>query len=158
VFAGGGTLTGVTTASGSGLTGGGTSGTLTLSLTNGLRGESGAAMEWQLPGHARISRAAGPSRRNGRNGSDGGGTSGNVTLNLNTAVTNGLYAHWARPTRSLRNQTVNGTLTANSSGFTIVGNTSSTATDAAGVIGEATATTGSTVGVAGGRRRLLASA
>jgi len=34
VFAGGGTLTGVTTASGSGLTGGGTSGTLTLSLTN----------------------------------------------------------------------------------------------------------------------------
>jgi len=34
VFAGGGTLTGITTASGSGLTGGGTSGTLNLSLTN----------------------------------------------------------------------------------------------------------------------------
>ena len=34
VFAGGGTLTGITTASGSGLTGGGTSGTLNLSLSN----------------------------------------------------------------------------------------------------------------------------
>src|SRR5271169_2983388 len=34
VFAGGGTLTGVTTAGGSGLTGGGTSGTLNLALTN----------------------------------------------------------------------------------------------------------------------------
>src|SRR5271167_1126898 len=34
VFVGGGTLTGITTASGSGLTGGGTSGTLNLSLTN----------------------------------------------------------------------------------------------------------------------------
>jgi N-acetylneuraminic acid mutarotase len=34
VFAGGGTITGVTTASGSGLIGGGTSGTLNLSLTN----------------------------------------------------------------------------------------------------------------------------
>ncbi len=34
VFAGGGTLTGITTASGSGLAGGGTSGTLNLSLTN----------------------------------------------------------------------------------------------------------------------------
>ena len=34
VFAGGGSITGVTTASGSGLTGGGTSGTLNLSLTN----------------------------------------------------------------------------------------------------------------------------
>jgi hypothetical protein len=34
VFAGGGTLTGITTANGSGLTGGGTSGTLNLSLSN----------------------------------------------------------------------------------------------------------------------------
>ena len=34
VFAGGGTLTGITTASGSGLTGGGSSGTLNLALTN----------------------------------------------------------------------------------------------------------------------------
>ena len=34
VFAGDGTITGVTTASGSGLTGGGTSGTLNLALTN----------------------------------------------------------------------------------------------------------------------------
>src|ERR1700683_2627941 len=41
VFAGGGTLTGVTTASGSGLRGGGTSGTLNLSLTNACAANPG---------------------------------------------------------------------------------------------------------------------
>lgn len=50
VFAGGGTLTGVTTASGSGLTGGGTSGTLNLGLTTPpVRCCSGMAVH----GHAR---------------------------------------------------------------------------------------------------------
>ena len=44
VFAGGGTLTGVTTASGSGLTGGGTSGTLNLGLTTCA--SSGQVLEW----------------------------------------------------------------------------------------------------------------
>jgi hypothetical protein len=45
VFAGGsGTITGVTTANGSGLTGGGTSGTLNLSLTNAC--SSGQVLEW----------------------------------------------------------------------------------------------------------------
>jgi hypothetical protein len=47
VFAGGGGsgITGITTAAGSGLIGGGTSGTLNLSLTNYLRGETGSPMD-----------------------------------------------------------------------------------------------------------------
>src|SRR5208282_4374550 len=44
VFAGGGTLTGVTTASGSGLSGGGTSGTLKLGLLTTCA--SGQVLEW----------------------------------------------------------------------------------------------------------------
>jgi len=150
VFAGGGTLTGVTTASGSGLTGGGTSGTLTLSLTNACAANQ--VLQWSGTAWACANLKGSGTITGVTAGTDltGGGTSGNVTLNLNTAVTNGLYAQLGAANTFTANQTVNGTLTANSSGFTIVGNTSSTATDAAGVIGEATATTGSTVGVAGG--------
>ncbi len=50
VFASGGTITGVTTASGSGLIGGGTSGTLNISLINTLCGQSDSAMERQCMG------------------------------------------------------------------------------------------------------------
>src|SRR5580692_9182398 len=50
VFAGGGTLTGVTTASGSGLTGGGTSGTLNLGLLTTCA--SGQVLEWNGSGWA----------------------------------------------------------------------------------------------------------
>jgi hypothetical protein len=83
-FAGGdGTITGVNTASGSGLTGGGTSGTLNLSLTNGCAANQ--ILQWN--GSAWACSNAGTGSITGVTaGADltGGGTSGNVTLNLNT--------------------------------------------------------------------------
>jgi hypothetical protein len=83
-FAGGdGTITGVNTASGSGLTGGGTSGTLNLSLTNGCAASQ--VLQWN--GSAWACSNAGTGSITGVTaGADltGGGTSGNVTLNLNT--------------------------------------------------------------------------
>jgi hypothetical protein len=91
VFAGGGTLTGITTASGSGLTGGGTSGTLNLSLTNGCA----ANQVLQYNGTSWACAAVGTGTITGVTaGTDlvGGGTSGNVTLSLNTTATNALYA------------------------------------------------------------------
>jgi hypothetical protein len=84
-FAGGdGTITGVTTSSGSGLTGGGTSGTLSLALTNACAANQ--VLQWN--GTSWICAAAGTGTITGVTaGTDltGGGTSGNVTLNLNTA-------------------------------------------------------------------------
>jgi TGF-beta propeptide len=84
-FAGGdGTITGVTTASGSGLTGGGTSGTLNLSLTSACAANQ--VLQWN--GSAWACAAVGTGTITGVTaGTDltGGGTSGNVTLNLNTA-------------------------------------------------------------------------
>src|SRR5580700_9296626 len=80
-FAGGdGTITGVTTASGSGLTGGGTSGTLSLALTNACAANQ--VLQWN--GTSWICAAAGTSTITGVTaGTDltGGGTSGNITLN-----------------------------------------------------------------------------
>ncbi len=84
-FAGGdGTITGVTTASDSGLTGGGTSGTLNLSLTHACAANQ--VLQWN--GSAWACAAVGTGTITGVTaGTDltGGGTSGNVTLNLNTA-------------------------------------------------------------------------
>jgi hypothetical protein len=174
VFAGDGTLTGVTTASGSGLTGGGTSGTLNLSLTNAC--SANQVLQWN--GTSWICAAVGTGTITGVTaGTDltGGGTSGNVTLNLNTAATNGLYAQLGAANTFTANQTVNGTLTTNSSGIAIVGNSTSDDEPAVegsnpsyvgvygvgvygvdgigssgyGVIGQTTATTGVTYGVFG---------
>jgi trimeric autotransporter adhesin len=85
------TITGVTTAAGSGLTGGGTSGTLNLALTsacakNQVLEWNGTAWACASPGTGTITGVTA--------GTDltGGGTSGNVTLSLNTAAINGLYA------------------------------------------------------------------
>jgi len=81
VFAGRGTITGVTTASGSGLTGGGTSGTLNLSLINTCAANQ--ILQWN--GTAWVCSAAGTGTItgvSGTNGITGGGTSGNVTLGL----------------------------------------------------------------------------
>ncbi len=79
-YAGGdGTITGVTTASGSGLTGGGTSGTLNLSLTNAC--STGQILQWN--GSAWACSSAGTGTITGvtaGTGLGGGGTSGNVTL------------------------------------------------------------------------------
>ena len=84
-FAGGdGTITGVTTASGSGLTGGGTSGTLDLSLTEACTSKQ--VLQWS--GSAWTCSNAGTGTITGvtaGTGLTGGGTSGNVTLNLNTS-------------------------------------------------------------------------
>jgi hypothetical protein len=65
----------------------------------------------------------------------GGGTSGNVTLSLNTSATNGLYAQLAAANTFTANQTVNGNIVADASTL--------------GVLGEANATSGGTVGVGG---------
>ena len=93
VFAGGGGsgITGINTAAGSGLIGGGTSGTLNLSLTNACA--KNQMLQWT--GSAWACASAGAGTITGVTaGTDlvGGGTSGNVTLSLNTAATNGLYA------------------------------------------------------------------
>jgi hypothetical protein len=157
VFAGDGTITGVTTASGSGLTGGGTSGTLNLSLTNGCAANQ--VLQWN--GTSWICAAVGTgtvtSVGSGA-GLTGGPITGSGTLSLASnacASGNALsalpftcspFATLAANTFSA-NQTINGTLTANSSGGSIVGNTSSATSYA--VNGSSTATTGDYGGIWG---------
>jgi len=131
---GDGTITGVTTAGGSGLTGGGTGGTLSLSLTNGCAANQ--VLQWN--GSSWICAAVGTGTITGVTaGTDltGGGSSGNVTLNLNTAATNALYARLAAANTFTGNQTVNGILSGSSTAF--------------GVAGSATAASGFSAGVAG---------
>ncbi len=107
VYASGGTLTGVTTASGSGLIGGGTSGTLNLSLTNACAANQ--VLQWN--GTAWVCATVGTGTITGvAAGTDltGGGSSGNVTLNLDiTQVPQLNYANFFTG-----NQTVNGNLSA----------------------------------------------
>jgi trimeric autotransporter adhesin len=111
-YAGGdGTITGVTTASGSGLTGGGTGGTLSLSLTTAC--SSGQVLSWN--GSAWACASSGTGTITGVTaGTDltGGGTSGNVTLNLNTSALNSSYAQLAAANTFTTNQTVNGNVSA----------------------------------------------
>ena len=90
-FPGAGTITGVTTAAGSGLTGGGSSGSLALGLikscaTNQVLHWSGTAWTCSTPGSGTITGVTA--------GTDltGGGTTGVVTLNLNTTNTDKRYA------------------------------------------------------------------
>jgi hypothetical protein len=114
-FAGGdGTITGVNTASGSGLAGGGTSGTLNLSLTNGCAANQ--VLQWS--GSAWACSSAGTGTITGVTaGADltGGGTSGNVTLNLNTTALNETYALVGAENTFAYPQVINGGLTASSS-------------------------------------------
>jgi hypothetical protein len=108
---GDGTITGITTASGSGLTGGGTSGSLNLSLTNACT--SGQILRWN--GSAWACSSAGMGTITGITaGTDltGGGTSGKVTLNLNTTALNSTYARLSAANTFTGNQTVNGNLSA----------------------------------------------
>jgi hypothetical protein len=82
-FPGTGTITGITTASGSGLSGGGTSGNLNLSLVNTCA--TNQVLQWN--GSAWACFSAGNGTITGVTaGTDltGGGTSGSVTLNLDT--------------------------------------------------------------------------
>jgi hypothetical protein len=162
-FAGGdGTITGVTTASGSGLTGGGTSGTLNLALTNACA--TNQVLQWN--GSSWVCASAATGTITGVTaGTDltGGGTSGNVTLNLNTTATNALYAQLAAANLFSGVQTINNTTLitgANSSGVLEVTNTltsgsapavvgTTNSTNASGVKGVASATTGTSNGVYG---------
>jgi len=108
VFAGGGTITGVLTGSGSGLTGGGTSGTLNLSLTTAC--SSKQVLQWN--GSAWACSNAGTGTITGVTaGTDlsGGGTSGNVTLNLDTTATDARYAQLAANNTFSGAQAVNNT-------------------------------------------------
>jgi hypothetical protein len=135
VFAGGGAsgITGITTAAGSGLIGGGTSGTLNLSLTN----TCAANQVLQYSGSAWKCAAAGTGTITGVTaGTDltGGGTGGNVTLNLNTSNVPLLSA----ANIFTANQTVSGLITAGS-----------TSGSTAGVLGESNAASGTTYGVGG---------
>jgi hypothetical protein len=108
VFAGDGTITGVTTASGSGLRGGGTSGTLNLSLTNACAANQ--VLQWNGSSWACASLTGGGTITGVTAGTDltGGGTSGKVTLNLNTANVPQLNT----ANTFTGNQTVNGNLSA----------------------------------------------
>jgi hypothetical protein len=104
VFAG---IAGVTTASGSGLTGGGTSGTLNLSLTNACAANQ--VLQWN--GSSWVCAAVGTGTITGvTHGTylTGGGTSGNVTLDLNTTLVPLLVA----ANTFTGSQTVNGNLSA----------------------------------------------
>ena len=169
-FPGTGTITGVTTASGSGLSGGGTTGTLNLSLlktctTNQVLQWNGSAWGCATAGIGTITGVT--------PGTDltGGGTSGNVTLNLDTSKVPQLNS----ANTFTGNQTINGNLsdagnitaagsivgqtgsfaansngevllvTQNGSGGALVGQSSGSQ----GVAGLATATSGITIGVSG---------
>src|SRR5580692_12057906 len=105
---GGGTITGVTTANGSGLTGGGTNGTLPLSLTKGCSG--GQVLQWNGSVWICTSISGGGSITGVTAGADlsGGGTSGTVTLNLDTTKVPQLTA----ANTFTGSQTVNGNLSA----------------------------------------------
>jgi hypothetical protein len=117
-FPGTGTLTGVTTASGSGLTGGGTGGTLNLALTNACAASQ--VLQWN--GTAWACSSAGTGTITGITaGTDltGGGKSGTVTLNLDTTKIPQLGA----ANTFTGNQTVKfGNLTVMSAVPTVIGN------------------------------------
>jgi hypothetical protein len=139
----GGTIAGVTTAAGSGLTGGGTSGTLNLGLLTTCA--SAQVLEWNgtawacatPKGTGTVTKVASGA------GLTGGPITGSGTLSIATGgVTNAMladsYAQLGAANTFTGNQTVTGTLTAG---------TSSSSTN--GVFGEAQATSGQTYGVGG---------
>jgi hypothetical protein len=113
VFTNGATLKGVTTAAGSGLTGGGTSGTLNLSLTKSCT--TNQVLQWNGSFWvcAAMSTGSGTGTITGVNagtGLTGGGTTGSVTLNLDTTKVPLLGA----ANIFTGNQTVNGVVAATS--------------------------------------------
>jgi hypothetical protein len=110
-FPGTGTLTGVTTASGSGLTGGGNSGTLTLGLQKTCA--TNQVLQWNGTSWACASVGTG-TLAGVTAGTDltGGGTSGTVTLNLDTTKVPQLSA----ANSFAASQTIAGNLTLTGSG------------------------------------------
>jgi hypothetical protein len=141
VFAGGGGgITGITTASGSGLIGGGTSGTLNLALTNTCA--SGQVLAWNGTVWACATPKGSGTITGVIAGADlsGGGTSGNVTLNLNTANV---------PLLSATNSFTGVQNVSTSSATAMTATTSSTNNGTTAVLGWAKANSGETFGVYG---------
>ena len=140
VFAsGGGGITGITTASGSGLMGGGTSGTLNLSLTNTCAANQ--VLQWNgktwvcanLKGSGTITGVTA--------GTDltGGGTSGNVTLNLDTTKVPQLAGE----------NTFSGVVSISSSNNNPLYVATNSSTEATAIYGVALSPTGTAFGVEG---------
>jgi hypothetical protein len=153
-FPGTGTITGVTTASGSGLMGGGTSGTLNLGLLTSCA--KNQILQWN--GSAWVCITASTGTITGVTaGTDlsGGGTSGNVTLNLNTTATDARYAQLGAADNFTQPLTINSaspsSLIATSSAAgasAVVGNSTDTSANFnAGVFGGANGPSG--IGVEG---------
>ena len=149
VFASGGTITGVTTASGSGLIGGGTSGTLNISLLTSCA--NGQVLAWNGSGWACASAGAG-TITGVTAGTDltGGGTSGNVTLYLDTTKVPQLAANNTfTGTQTINNNmTITGTgsgtaLSVSGTGtFGVISNVNNSSTSSYGLIGESNSNTG----------------
>src|SRR6202167_1072560 len=151
VFAGGGTLTGITTASGSGLTGGGTSGTLKLGLLTTCA--SGQVLEWNGSGWACATAVGSGTVTKVASGAGltGGPITGSGTLSIAPGgVTNAMlatsYAQLGVANTFTGNETVNGDVTATSSTGNVISGTTTSAT-ANAVYGNVTAASGSGAGV-----------
>jgi trimeric autotransporter adhesin len=145
------TISGVTTATGSGLTGGGTSGTLNLALTsacakNQVLRWSGTAWACAAVGTGTVTSVATGA------GLTGGPITGSGTLSIATGgVTNAMlatsYAQLGTANIFSANQTVNGTLFATSSGLGVQATT--TSVNGVGVNALSSSTAGTGVGVVG---------
>ncbi len=125
-FPGTGTITGVTTAAGSGLSGGGTTGTLNLSLMKSCSAKQ--VLQWD--GTAWACSAAGTGTITGvttasGSGLQGGGSSGALNLSLTTQCTSGQTLGWngsAWACQAVGNGTLTSVgLSAPASDFTITG-------------------------------------
>src|ERR1700677_1538554 len=151
--AGGGTLTGITTATGSGLIGGGTSGTLKLGLLTSC--STGQVLQWNgtawacatPQGTGTVTKVATGA------GLTGGPITGSGTLSIATGgVTNAMlataYAQLGAANTFTGNETVNGDVTATSSTGNVISGTTTSAT-ANAVYGNVTAASGSGAGVYG---------
>jgi hypothetical protein len=150
-FPGTGTITGVTTAIGSGLSGGGTTGALNLALTNTCSAKQ--ILRWN--GSAWACSTAGNGTLTGITaGTDltGGGTSGTVTLNLDTTKVpqlNGVNTFTQTQVVNAVNP-FGGVLQASSPYQAITGTMTSNDLFTPAVLGSATATgAGTTIGVEG---------
>jgi hypothetical protein len=153
-FPGTGTITGVTTASGSGLVGGGNSGSLNLSLTNAC--STNQTLQWN--GSKWVCSTAGSGTISGVTaGTDltGGGTSGSVTLNVDTTKipqlsSNNTFTGSQAITTSAGVSALSVTEQATSGQtFGILATTESTGNRSAGVLGQDLAPSGIAFGVEG---------
>ena len=143
----GGTLSGVTTASGSGLTGGGTSGTLNLGLLTSCA--SGQVLEWNGTAWACTTpKGAGTVTKVASGaGLTGGPITGSGTLSIATGgVTNAMlatsYAQVGVANTFTGNQTVNGILSGTSNAFGVSGSATAASGFSAGVGGTAASPSG----------------